>query len=127
MGSFSTIEMVLVAAVVVLVFGAGWIPKIARKAGQNKVHVERARAEFEKTKEAVNAPVKSVTDAVSKVDKTLNTKPADLVKKLAEPAAAAGTVGAVASQAADSAADAVTATEAAETVADVAAETDQKD
>jgi len=86
MGSLGGPEMLIVAVVIFFVFGASWLPKMARKAGQNKVHLERAKVELEAAKATVTEPIKGVTDTISKVDKTLNAKPADLVKKMTEPA-----------------------------------------
>jgi len=86
MGSLGGPEMLILAVVIFFVFGASWLPKMARKAGQNKVHLERAKSELDAAKTAATAPIKGVTDTIAKVDKTLNTKPTDLVKKMAQPA-----------------------------------------
>jgi len=85
MGSLGSGELLILAVVILFVFGASWLPKMARKAGQNKVHLERAKTELEAAKATATAPIKGVTDTISKVDKTLNAKPSDLIRKMAEP------------------------------------------
>lgn len=82
-------ELAILAVIFMLVFGSAWLPKMARKAGHNKVQLEKAKAEFDAAKEEFTGPVKEATDMLSKANQTLNAKPSDLVKKLAAPSTGA--------------------------------------
>lgn len=100
--TLGTPELIILALVFLLVFGSAWLPKMARKAGYNKVQLDKAKGEFEAAKEEFSAPVKGATEMLGKANKVLNAKPTDLVKKLAEPTVA-GAAAVAASESSDSA------------------------
>lgn len=76
--------MLLVGAVILLVFGGAWLPKLARNLGKTKVEVDKAKAEFESTKAELTeaaGPLAGVADTVKKVDQTLKTPAKSIIKK----------------------------------------------
>lgn len=83
MGSLGTPEMIIIGVIVLLVFGAGWLPKAARNLGRTKVEVDKAKAEFEKTKTelAESSGLGEVAETVKKVDQTLKTPAKNIIKK----------------------------------------------
>jgi len=80
MGSLGGPELIIIALVVLVLFGASGLPKAARSLGRAKVEVDKAKAEYE----SVIAPV---ADAKKKFDQTMNASPKQLAKRaLTSPA-----------------------------------------
>jgi len=85
-------ELLIIAIIVVLVFGAGWLPKAARNLGKAKVELDKAQQQFNDAKETVveTTGLKELESTISKANKTLNTSPKNLLKDAAKSAAAGG-------------------------------------
>lgn len=75
--------MLIIGAVILLLFGGAWLPKLARNLGRTKVEVDKAKAEFESTKAelAESTGLGEVAETVKKVDKTLKTPAKSIIKK----------------------------------------------
>jgi len=74
-------EAIIIGILILLVFGAGWVPKLARNAGRTKVEIDKAKKEFEATKQELAGPLNEATKAVKKVDDTLKAPAKDVVNK----------------------------------------------
>jgi len=87
MGSLGTPELIIIAVIVLLVFGGAWLPKLARNLGRTKVEVDKAKTEFEKTKAelAESTGMTEIAETVKKVDQTLKTPAKTIVKKNLTP------------------------------------------
>lgn len=66
--NLGTPELLILGLIVVLVFGAGWLPKAARNLGKAKV-------EFDKTQENLG----QATQAINKANRVLKSSPQQLV------------------------------------------------
>lgn len=74
-------EAIIIGVLILLVFGASWVPKMARNAGRTKVELEKAKKEFENTKAEIAGPLNDATKAVKKVDDALKKPAKDVVNK----------------------------------------------
>lgn len=80
MGSLGGAELIIIGLVVLVLFGAGGLPKAARSLGKAKVEVDKAKTEYEKV-------ITPVADAKRKFDQTVNASPQQLAKRaLTSPA-----------------------------------------
>lgn len=86
-------ELLILAAVIVMVFGAGWLPKAAKNLGKAKVEMDKAQQQFNETKSTVveASGVKELEATISKANKVLNSSPKNLLKDAAKSAATGGT------------------------------------
>jgi len=85
-------ELLIVAAVIVLVFGAGWLPKAAKNLGKAKVEMDKAQKQFNDAKNtAVEATgIKELEATIGKANKVLNSSPKKLMKDAAKTATTGG-------------------------------------
>jgi len=85
-------ELLILAAVVVLVFGAGWLPKAAKNLGKAKVEMDKAQKQFNDAKTtAVEATgIKELEATIGKANKVMNSSPKNLLKDAAKTAATGG-------------------------------------
>ena len=85
-------ELLIIAVIVVLVFGASWLPKAARNLGKAKVEMDKAQQQFNEAKDTVvkTTGVKELEATINKANKTLNTSPKKLMKDAAKSAATGG-------------------------------------
>lgn len=77
-------EAMIILLLVVLVFGASWLPKLARNMGRTKVELDKAKQEFEKTKSDLTSaagPLHDAAAAVKKVDDTMKKPAKEVVNK----------------------------------------------
>lgn len=77
-------EALIIGVLILLVFGAGWLPKLARNMGRTKVEIDKAKEEFEKTKSdlaGAAGPLNDAAAAVKKVDQTLKKPAKEVVNK----------------------------------------------
>ena len=81
-------ELLILVVVIVLVFGAGWLPKAARNLGKAKVEFDEVQRQFHETKDSVveATGVKELESTVRKANKALNTSPQKLMKDAAKSA-----------------------------------------
>ena len=102
---FSGPEFIIVLAIAVLIFGAGWLPKAAKNLGKAKVEFDEVQRQFNETKDSVveASGVKELETTISKANKVINTSPQKLMKDAAKNAVT-GT-GAAAATASDSTTD----------------------
>lgn len=118
----SGVEILIVLALVILVFGAGWLPKAARNLGKAKVEMEKASEQFHEAKNSVveSTGVKELESTLRKADKALKTSPKNLMKDAAKGAATGGAAKKTAATKADedNADDAIEDAEIVETPAD---------
>lgn len=86
--NLGTSELLILAVIVVLVFGAGWLPKAARNLGRAKVEVDKAQKQFADTKAQVieATGVEKAEQAFKKANRTLNQSPQSLLKGAAASA-----------------------------------------
>lgn len=86
--SVGTPEALIVGAIILLVFGSAWLPKLARNMGRTKVELEKAKTEFDKAKAEVTEPfaeTKETFDKATKsVDQVRKTSPKDAIRKSLE-------------------------------------------
>jgi len=87
--NLGTSELLILAVIVVLVFGAGWLPKAARNLGRAKVEVDKAQKQFADTKAQVieATGVDKAEQVFKKANRTLNQSPKSLLKGAAASAA----------------------------------------
>lgn len=81
-------ELLILVAVAVILFGAGWLPKAARNLGKAKVEFDEVQKQFNETKDQVVAAtgVKELESTMRKANKALNTSPQKLIKDAAKSA-----------------------------------------
>ncbi len=113
-------EMLIVLAVLVLVFGANWLPKAARNLGRAKVEIDNTQRQLAETKQSMieATGIDKADQAIKKANRALNTTPQKLVRDAAmkppRPASAEATSPDVAAEAGSQAAAAATASTAAQ-------------
>lgn len=83
-------ELLIVVALAVLIFGAGWLPKAARNLGKAKVEFDDAAKQFADAKNSVveASGVKQLDATMRKANKALNTSPQKMLKDAAKSAVA---------------------------------------
>ena len=81
-------ELLILVALAVLVFGAGWLPKAARNLGKAKVEFDEVQRQFNETKDSVveASGVKELEATVRKANKVINSSPQKLMKDAAKSA-----------------------------------------
>jgi len=81
-------ELIILVAIAVLVFGAGWLPKAAKNLGKAKVELDEAQRQFHEAKNSVveATGVKELESTVRKANKVINTSPQKLMKDAAKNA-----------------------------------------
>jgi len=82
-------EILILVALAVLVFGAGWLPKAARNLGKAKVEFDDAAKQFNDAKNSVveASGVKEIEATMRKANQVLNTSPQNMLKNAAKSAA----------------------------------------
>lgn len=80
--NLGTSEILIIAVIVIALFGASWVPKMARNLGKTKVELDKAKAEFEKTKNefADQTGLKEAGEALNKANKTLKQPAKEILK-----------------------------------------------
>ena len=75
-------ELIILLGIVVLLFGAGWLPKAAKNLGKAKVEFDEVQRQFNDTKDSVvkATGVKELESTINKANKVMNTSPKKLVK-----------------------------------------------
>ena len=78
----------IVAIIVVVVFGGSWLPKAARNLGRAKVEVDKAQQQFNEAKaQVVEATgIEKADAALKKANRALNSSPQSLMKNAAKSA-----------------------------------------
>lgn len=86
--NLGTSELLILAIIVVLVFGAGWLPKAARNLGRAKIEVDKAQKQIADTKKQVieATGVEKAEQAMKKANRALNQSPQSLLKGAAASA-----------------------------------------
>ena len=81
-------ELLIVVAIAVLLFGAGWLPKAAKNLGKAKVEFDEVQRQFNETKDSVveASGVKELESTMRKATKVINTSPQKLMKDAAKTA-----------------------------------------
>ena len=81
-------ELLIVVAIAVLLFGAGWLPKAAKNLGKAKVEFDEVQRQFNETKDSVveATGVKELESTMRKANKVINTSPQKLMKDAAKTA-----------------------------------------
>jgi TatA/E family protein of Tat protein translocase len=94
-------ELLIIVAIAVMLFGAGWLPKAARNLGKAKVEFDEVQKQFNEAKDSVveAAGVKEIEATVRKANKAFNTSPQKLMKDAAKSAVTGGGAGAAAKKA----------------------------
>lgn len=89
-------ELLILVALAVIVFGAGWLPKAARNLGKAKVEFDDAAKQFADAKNSVveATGVKELESTMRKANKALNTSPQKLLKDAAKSAVTGSAAGA---------------------------------
>ncbi len=102
-------ELLIVVAIAVLLFGAGWLPKAARNLGKAKVEFDEVQRQFNETKDSVveATGVKELEATINKANKVINASPQKLMKDAAKNAVT-GSGAAKAGAAAEATTDAAT-------------------
>lgn len=100
-------ELLIVVAIAVLLFGAGWLPKAAKNLGKAKVEFDEVQRQFNETKDSVveATGVKELEATISKANKVINTSPQKLMKDAAK-GAVTGSAAAAGAEAGDEIEDA---------------------
>lgn len=77
--------MLIVLAVLVLVFGANWLPKAARNLGRAKVELDNTQRQIAETKKSVieATGIEKADQALKKANRALNTSPQKLIRDAA--------------------------------------------
>lgn len=85
-------ELLILVALAVIVFGAGWLPKAARNLGKAKVEFDDAAKQFADAKNSVveATGVKELDATMRKANRALNTSPQKMLKDAAKSAATGG-------------------------------------
>lgn len=85
-------ELLILVALAVMVFGAGWLPKAARNLGKAKVEFDDAAKQFTDAKNSVveATGVKELEATMRKANKAINTSPQKMLKDAAKSAATGG-------------------------------------
>lgn len=85
-------ELLIIVAIAVMLFGAGWLPKAARNLGKAKVEFDEVQKQFNEAKDSVveAAGVKELESTVRKANKALSTSPQKLMKDAAKSAMTGG-------------------------------------
>jgi sec-independent protein translocase protein TatA len=81
-------ELLIVVAIAVLLFGAGWLPKAAKNLGKAKVEFDEVQRQFNETKDSVveATGVKELESTIRKANKVINASPQKLMKDVAKSA-----------------------------------------
>lgn len=84
-------EMLIVLVIVLLVFGAGWLPKAARNLGRTKVEIDKAQKQFEEAKKGVVDAVglEKADETIRKANRALNKTPKQLLRDATKSSASA--------------------------------------
>jgi len=79
-------ELMIVVLVIVVIFGAGWLPKAAKNLGKAKVEFDAVQKQLTDTKDSfVEATgVKELEATITKANKALNTSPKTMMKNAAK-------------------------------------------
>lgn len=101
-------ELIIVLAIAVLLFGAGWLPKAAKNLGKAKVEFDEVQRQFNETKDSVveATGVKELEATISKANKVINTSPQKLMKDAAKGAVTGSAAAAAGAEADDEIEDA---------------------
>ena len=75
-------EILIVVAIAVLIFGAGWLPKAAENLGKAKVEFDEVQRQFNETKDSVveATGVKELESTMRKANKMINASPQKMLK-----------------------------------------------
>lgn len=81
-------EILIVLAIAVLLFGAGWLPKAAKNLGKAKVEFDEVQRQFNETKDSVveASGVKELESTMRKANKVINSSPKKMMKDAAKNA-----------------------------------------
>ena len=101
-------ELLILVAIAVLLFGAGWLPKAAKNLGKAKVEMDKAQQQFNEAKSTVveATGVKELEATIGKANKVLNASPKNLIKDAAKTAATGGAAKKATGSSADAGSDA---------------------
>jgi len=93
-------EFLILVALAVLVFGAGWLPKAARSMGKAKVEFDDAAKQFHDAKNSVveATGVKELEATMKKANAAINKSPKNMLKDAAKSAATSGTAAAASAE-----------------------------
>ena len=85
-------EILIVVAIAVLLFGAGWLPKAAKNLGKAKVEFDEVQRQFNETKDSVveASGVKELESTMRKANKVINSSPQKMMKDAAKSAVTGG-------------------------------------
>ena len=103
-------ELLIVVAIAVLLFGAGWLPKAAKNLGKAKVEFDEVQKQFNDTKNSVveATGVKELESTMRKANKAMNMSPQKMMKDAAKNAVTGSGAAAAASAASAAKADKAT-------------------
>ena len=81
-------ELLIIVAIAVMLFGAGWLPKAARNLGKAKLEFDEVQKQFNEAKDSVveATGVKELESTVRKANKALTASPQKLMKDAAKSA-----------------------------------------
>lgn len=81
-------ELLILAIIVVVVFGGSWLPKAARNLGRAKVEVDKVQKQVNDTKAQVieATGIEKADEALRKANRALNSSPQSLMKNAAKSA-----------------------------------------
>jgi Sec-independent protein translocase protein TatA len=80
--NLGTTELLIIVVLVIVVFGAGWLPKTARNLGRAKVEVERTQKQLADTKKQIveSTGLEKAEETMRKANRALNQSPKNLIK-----------------------------------------------
>lgn len=80
--NLGTTELLIIVVLVVVIFGAGWLPKAARNLGRAKVEIDRTQKQLTETKQQVieATGLEKAEETMRKANRALNQSPKNLVK-----------------------------------------------
>ncbi len=84
-------EVLIVVALLVLVFGAGWLPKAARNLGRAKVELDKTQAQLNTAKQSVieSTGIEGASNSLRKANNALRKSPQQLMKDAVRSSGAA--------------------------------------
>lgn len=78
-------EALIILLLIVLIFGAGWLPKAARNIGKAKIEFDKAKDKLEETKDSAieTTGVAGAVKAIDKANTVLKASPQQMIRNAA--------------------------------------------